>query len=162
VEGGLADWAASSPVISHYEKYKGMFPERDAADTIELRHADADIRDARVMLHGKMEAAWFGGRLIWLRMAVSIAQLSRSISDRMFDHLAKAWWEVGNGVGDERLLKFLWVYDRHLSGCSIAALRNDSHHRGHFSVGRVGHAFHERLINFHRVSARRLPAVEAA
>jgi hypothetical protein len=140
----------------------GMFPERDAANTIELRNADADIRDARVMLDGKMEAAWFGGHLIRLRMAASIAQPSRPISDRMFDHFAKAWREVGNGVGDERLLKFLWIYDRHLSGSSIAALRNDFHHCRHFSVGRVGHAFHERLINFHRVSARRLPAVEAA
>ena len=80
----------------------------------------------------------------------------------MFDHLAKAWREVGDGVGDECLLKFLWVYDRYLSGGSIATLRIDSHHCSHFSVGRVGHAFHERVINFHGVSARRLPAVEAS
>ena len=32
----------------------GVFSERDATTTIELRHADANLCEARVMLHGKM------------------------------------------------------------------------------------------------------------
>jgi hypothetical protein len=64
VEYGLADWAANNPVISCCEKHVGVFSERDAANTIELRHTDANICDARVMLHGKMEAAQLGGHLI--------------------------------------------------------------------------------------------------
>lgn len=42
----------------------GVFSERDATTTIELRHADANLCEARVMLHGKIEAAQLGGHLI--------------------------------------------------------------------------------------------------
>jgi hypothetical protein len=45
------------PVISYCEKHMGVFSERDATNTIELRYADANICDARVMLHGKIKAA---------------------------------------------------------------------------------------------------------
>jgi len=34
-------------------------------------------------------------------MAVSIAQPSRPIGGGVFDHLAKAWREIGNGISDE-------------------------------------------------------------
>ena len=74
----------------------GVLLERDATNAVELHHAEANIGGAGVVLHGEVEATYFGGQ----RMTCGVARLFRSASDGALDDLAETWREWGHGIGD--------------------------------------------------------------